>query len=271
MLLFSSAKINLGLRVLSRREDGFHNIETVFLPIGWSDMVEVLPHPTALTLHCTGLHVDVPQEGNLCARAFRLMQRDFGLSGADIFLHKQIPFGAGLGGGSSNAASTLRAVSEVFKLALTQAQLATYAAQLGSDCAFFIYNTPMMATGRGELLEPISINLSGYSLVVVKPNNVAVSTAEAYAHIAPRNPDTDLRSIIALPVERWQGALVNDFEDGVFEKYPLLRDIKNRLYEYGASYAAMSGSGSAIFGIFKHLPQGIAHQFPHCVTYTQTF
>jgi 4-diphosphocytidyl-2-C-methyl-D-erythritol kinase len=267
MLLFSNAKINLGLHITQRRADGFHNIETVFFPIGWSDMVEALPGKS-LTLRCTGLRVDVEQEGNLCVRAFRLLQKDFDLPGAEIFLHKQVPFGAGLGGGSSNAAFTLRALNEIFRLSLPPRKLAEYAAQLGSDCAFFIYNTPMLATGRGEILQPLALNLSGYELLVVKPP-LGVSTAEAYAGAAPKAPAADLRSIVSHGVETWREALFNDFEPSVFAKYPLLRQIKSALYGCGASYAAMSGSGAALFGIFESIPAGAERFFPGCTLFKQ--
>jgi 4-diphosphocytidyl-2-C-methyl-D-erythritol kinase len=268
MLLFSNAKINLGLHVTQRRPDGFHNIETAFFPIGWCDVVEVLPARASLSLHCSGLRVDVGQEDNLCARAFRLLQKDFGLAGADIFLHKQVPLGAGLGGGSSNAACVLRALSEVFRLALPPRTLAGYAAQLGSDCAFFIYNTPMLATGRGEILQPVEVDLSGYALLVVKPP-LSVSTAEAYAGVAPRAPAADLRSTIARGVEAWREALVNDFEPSVFAKYPLLGRIKRALYGCGARYAAMSGSGAAVFGIFREMPADVERLFPDCTLFKQ--
>ncbi|MDR3329396.1 MAG: 4-(cytidine 5'-diphospho)-2-C-methyl-D-erythritol kinase [Prevotellaceae bacterium] len=273
MLLLSNAKINLGLHVGQRRPDGFHSIETVFFPIGWSDLLEALPHPNALTLRCTGLCACAEQEKNLCARAFRLLQRDFGLPGADIFLHKQIPVGAGLGGGSGNAAFTLRMLSELFRLALSPAQLAAYAAQLGSDCAFFVYNTPMLATGRGEVLQPVALSLSGYELLVVKPA-LSVSTAEAYASIAPHPaPRAALSAVVSQPVACWKHTLINDFEEGIFAKYPLLKDIKAELYGAGACYAAMSGSGSALFGIFSAIPSGLAEAFSRegCATFRQSF
>lgn len=267
MLLFSNAKINLGLHVTQRRADGFHSIETVFFPVGWSDMVEVLPGQS-LTLRCTGLRMDVGQEENLCARAFRLLQKDFGLPGAVICLHKQIPLGAGLGGGSGNAAAVLQALNEVFCLALPQRRLAAYAAQLGSDCAFFVYNTPMLATGRGEILQPTAVNLSGYELLVVKPP-LSVSTAEAYAGVAPRAPAADLRSILSRGVAAWREALVNDFEPSVFAKYPPIAHIKEALYACGAQYAAMSGSGAALFGVFDKIPANAGRLFAGCTLFTQ--
>lgn len=267
MLLFSNAKINLGLHVTQRRPDGFHSIETVFFPVGWCDMVETLPGKS-LTLRCTGLRMDVEQESNLCAKAFRLLQKDFGLPGADIFLHKQIPLGGGLGGGSSNAAFVLRALNEVFRLALPQRRLAEYAAQLGSDCAFFIYNTPMLATGRGEILQPAAVSLAGYELLVVKPP-LCVSTAEAYAGVAPKAPTADLRRVVSQGVEAWRETLVNDFEPSVFAKYPSIGRVKAALYGCGARYAAMSGSGAAVFGLFEKIPAGVERLFAGCTLFKQ--
>ena len=267
MLLFSNAKINLGLHVTQRRPDGFHSIETVFFPVGWSDMVEALPGKS-FSLQCTGLSAGVEQERNLCARAFRLLQMDFGLPGAVMFLHKQIPLGAGLGGGSSNAATVLHALNEVFRLALPQSRLAEYAAQLCSDCAFFVYNTPMLATGRGEILQPVEVNLSGYELLVVKPP-LSVSTAEAYAGITPKAPAADLRDVVSRGVETWREALVNDFEPSVFAKYPPIARIKEALYGCGARYAAMSGSGAAVFGIFDKMPANAERLFAGCTLFKQ--
>jgi 4-diphosphocytidyl-2-C-methyl-D-erythritol kinase len=267
MLLFSNAKINLGLHVTQRRPDGFHNIETVFFPVGWCDMVEVLPG-RRLSLRCTGLRVEADRESNLCARAFRLLQKDFGLPGARIFLHKQVPLGAGLGGGSSNAAFVLRGLNEVFGLSLTPRSLAAYAAQLGSDCAFFIYNTPMLAAGRGEILQPAAVKLSGYELLVVKPP-LSVGTAEAYAGVTPKAPGVDLLRTVSRGVEAWRGVLANDFEPSVFAKYPALRRIKEELYGCGARYAAMSGSGAAVFGIFEKIPAGAERLFEGCTLFTQ--
>ncbi|MDR1415892.1 MAG: 4-(cytidine 5'-diphospho)-2-C-methyl-D-erythritol kinase [Prevotellaceae bacterium] len=259
MLQLSNAKINLGLHVTQKRSDGYHSVETTLFPIGWSDVVEALPSEE-FSLRCTGIPVGVATEENLCARAFRLLQKDFGLPGADIFLHKQVPHGAGLGGGSSNAAFVLLALNKIFHLALSQQALAGYAAQLGSDCAFFIYNVPMLATGRGEILQPVAVSLSGYELLVVKPP-LGVSTAEAYAGITPKVPEVSLQHIVTRHVEAWRELLVNDFEPIVFAKYPQLQDVKSRLYGCGATYAAMSGSGSALFGIFEKIPDDAERLF----------
>ncbi len=272
MLHFSNAKINLGLHVTGKRSDGFHNIETVFLPVAWSDIVEVIPAPNQpdVTIECTGLPIDAEPEKNLCVRAYRLLQKDFSLPPVQIFLHKIVPSGAGLGGGSSNAAFVLRALSEVFSLALSQKDLQSYAAKLGSDCAFFIYNTPMLATGRGEILQPVDVNLSGYELLIVKPG-IHVSTAGAYAGVTPKNPENSLQDIISKDIAQWKNVLVNDFEPSVFAQHPPLLSIKNQLYDSGASYAAMSGSGSSIFGIFDKVPDNALQIFEGCATFVQKF
>jgi 4-diphosphocytidyl-2-C-methyl-D-erythritol kinase len=249
MLLLSPAKINLGLQIIDKRLDGFHNLQTLFFPVPWSDIVEVLPS-NSVRLHLTGLTIDAPAADNLCVKAFCLLQKDFNLSGAEIYLHKQIPFGAGLGGGSGNAAAVLIAANRQFSLALTQPQLVHYAAQLGSDCAFFIYNTPMLATGRGEILSPLEINLQAYHLLILKPA-VNISTQEAYRAIKPQKPLRNLQDILQQNILTWKQDLKNDFEPSVFAQYPVLGAIKAELYEAGAVYAAMSGSGSALYGIFE--------------------
>jgi 4-diphosphocytidyl-2-C-methyl-D-erythritol kinase len=252
MLRLSPAKINLGLQITEKRTDGFHNLQTVFYPIKWADIVEVMPANT-LRLHVTGINPCISGEENICTKAFRLLQKDFNLRGADIYLHKHVPFGAGLGGGSSNAATVLMTANEVFELGLDTEQLAAYATQLGSDCAFFLYNQPMLGTERGEFLTPINISLQEYKLLIVKPP-VNVNTAEAYKNIVPHSNRPPLQSIIRQPIHTWKSALVNDFEHSVFAVYPVLEQIKDTMYNNGAIYAAMSGSGSAIFGIFEETP-----------------
>lgn len=238
--------------------------------MAWSDIVEVIPAPQQadVTIECTGLPLDVAPEKNLCVRAYRLLQKDFSLPAVKIFLHKTVPSGAGLGGGSSNAAFVLCALNQIFSLALSQRELQRYAATLGSDCAFFIYNTPMLATGRGEILQPLEVNLSGYALLIVKPN-LSVSTAEAYAGVTPKKPVDNLQYVVNQDVARWKRLLVNDFELSVFAKYPQLRDVKNRLYDCGAVYAAMSGSGSSVFGIFEKIPKDAAQAFEGYATFSQ--
>lgn len=251
MISFPNAKINLGLNIVSKRPDGYHNLETVFYPIPLTDILEIVPSADGEPhLHCYGRPVDCPAEKNLVMRAYRLLQQEFHLPGVDIHLYKHIPDGAGLGGGSSDAAHTLTMLNEMFELELSQQRLATVAARLGADCPFFIYNRPMLAHGIGDELQSIDLSLAGHTLLLVKPA-VSVSTAEAYARVTPTPPATPVEEITSWPIEMWDGQLVNDFEPSVFALHPELWAIKLLLLEAGAEYAAMSGSGSAIFGIFK--------------------
>ncbi len=261
MELLANCKINLGLRVVRRRSDGFHDIETVMIPVpGLADTIRVaapppnLPHPPHSSLKVTGAKVDCPPEQNICMRALRLVQREFGIGEASLHLRKVVPSGAGLGGGSSDAAFTLRALNEVFALGLSDARLETLAAELGSDVPFFIRNTPQLCTGRGEIMTPVEVDLAGKWLVILKPETVSVSTAEAYAGITPCEEGTPVAEIIKRPVGEWRGELVNDFEEGVFARHPEIAALKSLLYDEGAVYASMSGSGSAVFGIFDRRP-----------------
>jgi 4-diphosphocytidyl-2-C-methyl-D-erythritol kinase len=252
MVVFPNAKINLGLYVVEKRPDGFHNLETIFYPVPWRDALEAVPATGGkTTLNLSGLAVDAPNEKNLVMRAYRLLAEEYNLPELDIYLHKAIPFGAGLGGGSADAAFMLTMLNQLFDLGVPEDKLAEYAATLGSDCPFFVYNRPMMASGRGEVLSPIGVDLSGYTIVLVKPP-FGISTPEAFAGITPKQPKLALAEAIRQPVERWREVLFNDFEPHLFEKHPQLAAIKQRLYDRGAIYAAMSGSGSTIFGIFKN-------------------
>jgi 4-diphosphocytidyl-2-C-methyl-D-erythritol kinase len=254
MELKANCKINLGLRVLGRRDDGFHDIETVMFPVrGLYDTVSVRANPVGNRLVERGLQSDCPPEKNICMRAVELIQSQYGIGRATVTLHKTVPTGAGLGGGSSDAIATLRALSGEFGLDLTDDTLEQLGAELGSDVPFFVKNTPQLATGRGEILTPFEIDLSGKWLVILKPH-VAVSTAEAYAGITPCADGMPFRDILCRDISEWRELLVNDFEATVFARYPLLPELKNRLYDAGAIYAAMSGSGSAIFGIFESQP-----------------
>lgn len=248
MVLFPNAKINLGLHVIEKRADGFHNLETLFYPLSFCDVLEIVPAgETALSL--SGLEVEGDAENNLCMKAYRLLREAFDLPPVAIYLHKVIPTGAGLGGGSSDAAHMLMTLNKQFKLQLTAAQLHPYAAALGSDCAFFLHRQPMLATGRGELLTPFPLDLKGKYIVLVKPP-VFVCTAAAYAGIVPKQPVTSITEILQQPLAQWKNTLVNDFETTVFAKFPVLAQAKQQLYDAGAVYASMSGSGGALFGIF---------------------
>lgn len=252
MIRFPNAKINLGLNIVNRRADGYHDIETVFYPIDLEDSLEIVPAkdgvPTSLS--CYGNHVDCPMEKNLVTKAYRLLQREFHIPEVEIHLLKHIPDGAGLGGGSSDAANALIILNDIFRLNLSADQLAERAATLGADCAFFIYNKPMMATGIGNVFSHIDINLSGYHLLLVKPD-VSVPTAQAYANVTPAPSQMPIPKILAMPIRQWEHHLYNDFECSVFLRHPLLQKIKEEIYSLGALYASMSGSGSSIFGIFS--------------------
>jgi 4-diphosphocytidyl-2-C-methyl-D-erythritol kinase len=248
MIRFPNAKINIGLNIVEKREDSYHNIETVFYPVMLCDSLEIIPS-NKTTLELTGLAVAGDLQNNLVFRAYHLLKQDYHLPEVSIFLHKNIPLGAGLGGGSADGAFMLRLLNDYFSLSLTDEQMMHYASQLGSDCAFFVQNKPAFATQRGEKIEVIDMDLSAYSIVIIKPN-VHISTAEAYQSIVPLKPSTSLTSLIKLPVHEWKYVIVNDFEAVLFSKWPILKEIKKVLYQQGALYASMTGSGSAVYGIF---------------------
>lgn len=246
-----NCKINLGLQILRKREDGFHEIHTVFYPTDFfTDTLTIEPSEQELEFVCQSAQDIGPSENNLCVKAFLLLQKDFGIQNVKITLEKGIPSGAGLGGGSADAAFTLKMLTEMFELPLDNAALKPYAAQLGSDVPFFIENRPMYATGRGEILEPVDLDLSDYNIHIVKPD-ISVSTKEAYAGVTPKIPETDVLEIIQRPVTEWVLDLQNDFEESIFAKHPQLTMLKSKFYAKGAIYAAMSGSGTAVFGLFR--------------------
>ncbi len=266
MIQFPYAKINIGLHVTAKRPDGFHTIDTLFYPIGLHDALEVVPADTfSMTLY--GMPVDGKSDDNLCVKAYKLLQADFNLPPVAIYLYKAIPSGAGLGGGSSDATHTLLLLDKLFELRLSLKQLETYAARLGSDCAFFVHQQPMLAGGRGEVLSTAPVlALQSYYIVLAKPP-VHVSTAEAYAGIVPKQPAQPLVQLLTLPVNTWRHNIVNDFELSVFVKHPILAQLKQQFYHFGATYAAMSGSGSTIYGLFagETVAQHAAQQLPHVV------
>lgn len=248
MICFPNAKINLGLNIVSKRADGYHNIETVFYPIPVKDALEAVAAPT-LTFSQTGIALDAPAEKNLVMKAYRLMETVAPIPPLEIHLLKAIPFGAGLGGGSADAACMLKLIDELAGLGLGETTLEKLAARIGADCPFFIRNRPVFATGTGNLFEPVDVSLSGYHLCLVKPD-VAVSTPEAYARVTPAVPALSLKEIVRMPLSCWKEAMVNDFEASVFPRFPEIRRLKEKLYEAGALYASMSGSGSSVFGLF---------------------
>ncbi len=248
MILFPNAKINLGLYITKKRPDGFHDLETCFIHVPWSDVLEIT-ESEQFGFTSSGLNIEGPIAKNLCFRAYEALKADHNFPPVHIHLHKVIPMGAGLGGGSSDASFTLKGLRDLFKLPLTNDQLIPYAAKIGSDCAFFITEKAQIGTGRGEILQPIDLNLSGKYLVLIYPN-FGISTQEAFAGIKPKKAPIKISKAITQAPETWKETLSNDFEESLFPKYPLLAQIKTELYELGAIYAAMSGSGSTLFGLF---------------------
>lgn len=266
MILRANCKINLGLDILRRRADGYHDLETVMFPVReLYDVVEVVRRDgssgaeasdaaetvgdSGVTFRAEGLAVDCAPGENICLKAFRLMRDRYGVGKVDIRLDKRVPFGAGLGGGSADGTAVLLALNELFELRLTESELIGLAAELGSDTAFFVRNAPQLCRGRGEIMEPFAMDLSGMHLVIVKPDE-GVSTREAYAGVRPRVPEVPLTERLRRPVAQWQGLVTNDFEEHIFAAHPTIRAAKERLIAAGAVYAAMSGSGSAVFGLF---------------------
>ena len=263
MVTFPNAKINIGLNVTERRADGYHNLETVFYPVALCDILEVVPNKNGedYAFHAGGIAIDADAENNLITKAFRLLKKDFDIPPIEVFFQKIIPFGAGLGGGSADASFMLKMLNEMFDLQLSAPQLENYAASLGADCPFFVRNRAVFASGTGNVFQDINLSLKGYSIALVKPD-VNVSTKDAYAGITPKKPHCDLRQIIEnKPVAEWKNFVENDFEKTVFQKFPIIAEIKNELYAQGALYAAMSGSGAAVFGIFEYGSNVI---FPDC-------
>jgi len=253
LVIFSNCKINLGLRVVARRNDGYHDLETAFFPIPLYDALEIIEQPTSArdTISVTGLEIPGEHNTNLCLRALELLRSDFpSIPPSEIHLHKAIPIGAGLGGGSTNAAFTILLLNVKYNLALSAERLVSYAARLGSDCPFFILNTPCIGTGRGEILQKIDLSLVGFTLVLVNPG-IHVSTSQAFKLIQPGSSSKNISDIIKMPIEKWKDELINDFEKPVFAQHPEIGSIKNRMYEQGAIYALMSGSGSSVFGLFE--------------------
>lgn len=251
MITFPNAKINLGLDILCRRPDGYHDISTIMVPVKWADVLELVPAKGSdTTLTVTGRGVDCPIDKNLVMKAYRALAMRVDIPPVDIYLNKIIPDGAGLGGGSSDASFTLTAINDMFSLGISSGELAEIAASIGSDCPFFIYNRPMYCSGTGTRMTPIDLPaLDGLNIVIIKPN-VSVPTAEAYSRVTPSFPAVPIENIVAMPVKEWQGLLKNDFEPSVFAAHPSIGEIKNQLLELGALYASMSGSGAAVYGIF---------------------
>lgn len=272
MIIYPNAKINLGLNVVEKRPDGYHNLETVFYPIPLQDAIEITAvdnekqteENVDYRLKVTGNLLDGTPDDNLVIKAYRLLCNDFDIAPCAFNVFKHIPTGAGLGGGSSDAAFTIKALNDRFGLGLTDTQMEKYAARLGADCAFFIRNKPVMATGIGNVFSPIDLSLKGKTLVLVKPD-IFVSTPDAYRLVKPHKPEQSLAELLKQPIETWKDNVKNDFEVSVFAKYPEIAGIKDMLYDLGAVYASMSGSGSSVFGIFdqplEHVDDSFAGYF----------
>lgn len=271
MISFPIAKINLGLEILGKRPDGYHSISSIFYPVLLKDVLEIIPsnknQEQEVIISYSGLPIETGTSENLCLKAYRLLKNDFAtLPKVQMHLHKVIPMGAGLGGGSSNAATTLLMLNKIFKLSLSITQLKEYALQLGSDCPFFIEAVPALAEGRGEKLQSIDLDLSAYSVLIVNPG-IHIDTANAFAAIKPPYKNqSDLLKIIKQPLNSWKENLVNDFEKTAFTHHPQLKKIKEDLYFLGASYAAMSGSGSSLYGLFTKKPAATI-KFPETYFY----
>lgn len=263
MIDFPNAKINLGLNIINKRPDGYHNIETIFYPVPVKEALEIV-EASEFEFKQSGILIDGPAEKNLVVKAYNLLRDRYGIGPVSIHLLKAIPFGAGLGGGSADAAFTLRLLNKLFGLNIPTSELEELAATLGADCPFFIQNKPVFASGIGNIFEPIELNLSNYYLCLVKPD-VAVPTPEAYAMVKPHMPEISLKEIIKRPLSDWRELMENDFETSVFPKHPIIRDIKEEMYHQGAIYASMSGSGSSVYGLFEH-PTSLTDKalFPDC-------
>lgn len=267
MITFPNAKINLGLNIVEKRADGYHNLETIFYPIQLQDALEVKASSkdaeTDYTLHIKGTPIAGEASDNLVVKAYLLLKEKYQLPPVDIHLFKHIPMQAGLGGGSADGAFMIKLLNEKFRLGMSLSEMEETSSRLGADCAFFIQNQPVFATGIGDCFEPIRLSLAEYHLVLIKPS-VSVPTRDAFARIKPHRPEQSLKEIITQPVETWRDTMKNDFEDSVFALYPEIAAIKDKLYDLGAVYASMSGSGSSVYGIFREALPNVETLFAGC-------
>ena len=274
MITFPVAKINLGLNVVEKRADGYHNLQTVFYPVPIMDALEIVPMSDGFPsdvdcdLKVTNITIEGDEQRNLVVRAYQLLKADFpDLPRVHAHLWKGIPTQAGMGGGSSDCGYMIRLLNETFDMGLSSEQMQQYAARLGADCAFFIESRACYAEGIGERLQPIDLDLSGWHIGVVRPD-IPVPTKEAFSRIHPHYPALNCRDVVRQPVETWRDRLTNDFEESVFVLHPEIGAVKEQLYKMGATYAAMSGSGSALFGLFKEEPDALRQTFPDMFTFS---
>ena len=265
MILFPNAKINIGLNIVSKREDLYHNLETVFYPIPLTDVLEIIVPDKVINesnIQLSGTNLNIPNNDNICIKAYQILAKDYDLPSLQMYLHKIIPSGAGLGGGSADAGFLLSHLNNYFKLNINDDKLIEYASKIGADCAFFIKNKAVFASGIGNKFEDIELNLSNYYILIVKPD-FSINTAIAFKGIKPESPEYSLKKLIKQPVRLWQKSIKNDFEKPLFKEYPELNRIKSDLYDLGAEYASMSGSGSAMFGLFNTMPN-TSNLFKNC-------
>jgi 4-diphosphocytidyl-2-C-methyl-D-erythritol kinase len=266
MIAFPHAKINFGLNVVSKRDDGYHDLETVFYPVQWCDVMEIVPgpqHTRGIETHLSGLPVKGKHSDNLCVKAYELLRKNYSIRSVKLYLHKQIPMGAGLGGGSSDAAFFVKKMNELFSLNISKEEMQDMVREVGSDCAFFIEGKPVYAEERGDKFTPIDFSLRGYYVVIVYPG-IHVSTATAFANIIPSAPEFNCRDIVTkYPLNAWRNLLKNDFEKTVFAAHPEIEKVKQKLYDAGAVYASMSGSGSAVYGVFGSKPEPGSFGYSH--------
>lgn len=253
MIVFPNTKINIGLNITEKRKDGFHNLETIFYPMELCDVLEFVETNGKTELYNSGIKIDVHEKDNLVLKAYKLLQEDYKIPNLKIHLHKNVPLGAGLGGGSADASYMLSSLNNYFNLNISEKQLIIYAQKLGSDCPFFIKNKPVFAEGTGNLFSEVELDLSKYHILLVKPK-IHVSTKDAFSNIFPSKPKQSLKELFKLPITDWKDNIFNDFEENVFKLHPEIKKIKNTLYNMSAIYAQMSGSGATVFGIFEKEP-----------------
>lgn len=263
MLCFPNAKINIGLNIVEKRTDGFHNIETIFYPIPLTDGLEIMNSSEEnYQFSSSGIPINIEDKDNIVCKTFELIRSKYNIPSTAIHLHKNIPFGAGLGGGSADAAFMIKMLNKQYKLGILSNEMENLAGQLGSDCPFFINNKPVFAKGKGNIFSKIDSTLTGYHILLVKAN-IHIGTPEAYSNVIPSRPNKSLKELIQNPIENWKHLIFNDFENSIFPNHPELAKIKSELYEMGAIYASMSGSGSSIFGIFKEKPNKLEKWSKH--------